>query len=69
MSSLVQWPDIIIQLNYEKVISLVPPNWSLNVLSSFLARSLRRTLHARHEGQIVKSISAGQNLEVIFFDV
>lgn len=35
-------------------------------MSSFLARSFRRTLHARHEGQIIKAISAGQNLEVSY---
>ncbi|KAJ7598879.1 hypothetical protein C8J56DRAFT_1157947 [Mycena floridula] len=46
------------------VISLVPADWSLNLLSSFLTRSFRRTLHQRHEGQILKTISAGQNLEV-----
>jgi hypothetical protein len=50
----------------QKVIPLVPPDWPLNVMSSFLARSFRRTLHAKHEGQIVKAISAGQNLEVCF---
>ncbi|RDB17168.1 Transforming growth factor-beta receptor-associated protein 1 [Hypsizygus marmoreus] len=46
------------------VISLVPPNWPLHLMSSFLARSFRRTLHDRHEGKIVKTLSAGQNLEV-----
>ena len=34
------------------------------MLSTFVTRSLRRTLHARHEGQIVKAISAGQNLTI-----
>ena len=33
-------------------------------MTSFLSRSFRRTLHAQHEGNIVKNISAGQNLEV-----
>lgn len=33
-------------------------------MSSFLGRSLRRTLHEQHQGQILKAISAGQNLEV-----
>lgn len=33
-------------------------------MSTFLARSFRRTLHAQHEGQIVKAISSGQNLQV-----
>lgn len=34
-------------------------------MSSFLLRSLRRSLHEKHEGQIVKAISAGQNLDVL----
>ena len=29
-----------------------------------MTRSLRRTLHARHEGQLVKAIAASQNLAV-----
>ncbi|KZT24873.1 hypothetical protein NEOLEDRAFT_1134568 [Neolentinus lepideus HHB14362 ss-1] len=51
-------------LDVVDVISLIPPDWPLNLLSSFLARTFRRTLHSIHEGQIVKNISMGQNLEV-----
>lgn len=43
---------------------MVPPNWPVNMMSSFLSRSFRRTLHSQQEGKIVKNISAGQNLEV-----
>ena len=46
------------------VVSKLPSEWPLHVLSTFVTRSLRRTLHARHEGQIVKAISQGQNLAV-----
>ncbi|THV05369.1 hypothetical protein K435DRAFT_961137 [Dendrothele bispora CBS 962.96] len=46
------------------VISMIPPTWSLKLMSSFLTRSFRRTLHQRHEAQIVKPMTAGQNLEV-----
>ena len=46
------------------VIAKIPPEWPMRVLSTFITRSFRRTLHARHEGQIVKAISAGQNLAV-----
>ncbi|KAJ7452354.1 hypothetical protein B0H11DRAFT_2073067 [Mycena galericulata] len=46
------------------VIPMVPAQWPLKVMSSFLARSFRRTIHARQEGRIVKAISAGQNLDV-----
>lgn len=34
------------------------------MMTSFLSRSFRRTLHTQQEGKIVKNISAGQNLEV-----
>jgi len=44
------------------ILALIPPEWPLRVLSTFLTRSFRRTLHARHEAQIVKAISAGENL-------
>lgn len=33
-------------------------------MTSFLARSFRRTLHAQQEGKIIKNVGAGQNLEV-----
>ncbi|KAG6815680.1 hypothetical protein H0H93_009226, partial [Arthromyces matolae] len=46
------------------IIPTIPPDWSLNLMSSFLARSFRRTLHLQHETKIIKTISAGQNLEV-----
>lgn len=47
-----------------QVIPMVPAKWPLKVMSSFLARSFRRTVHARQEGRIVKALSAGQNLDV-----
>ncbi|KAG7448550.1 uncharacterized protein BT62DRAFT_929636 [Guyanagaster necrorhizus] len=53
-----------VNLDAVDVIPLVPPDWPLNTMSSFLTRSFRRTLHQRHEGQIIKTISAAQNLEV-----
>ncbi|ESK88536.1 transforming growth factor-beta receptor-associated protein 1 [Moniliophthora roreri MCA 2997] len=46
------------------VLSIVPPEWPIQLTSSFLARSFRRRLHQCHEGRILKAISAGQNLEV-----
>ncbi|KAI0821851.1 hypothetical protein BC628DRAFT_1542796 [Trametes gibbosa] len=51
-------------LDVVDVISMIPPEWPLRVLSTFVSRSLRRTLHAHHEGQIVKAISQGENLVV-----
>ncbi|KAJ7343434.1 hypothetical protein DFH08DRAFT_937969 [Mycena albidolilacea] len=51
-------------LDVTDVIPTLPPKWPLKVMSSFLARSFRRTVHARQEGRIVKAIAAGQNLDV-----
>lgn len=50
-----------------KVLALVPSEWPLDVVSSFFQRSLRRQLHDRASWQILKAISAGQNLEVRCF--
>lgn len=46
------------------ILDLLPPSWPLHLLQDFLSRSFRRTLHAQHQGQLVKAISASQNLEV-----
>ncbi|KAJ7685236.1 hypothetical protein DFH06DRAFT_1357108, partial [Mycena polygramma] len=51
-------------LDVVDVIPTLPSKWPLKVMSSFLARSFRRTVHARQEGRIVRAISAGQNLDV-----
>jgi len=47
------------------ILSLVPSTWPLHTLSTYLTRSLRRTQHIAHEGQIVRAICAGQNLAVL----
>ncbi|KAI0667249.1 hypothetical protein C8Q78DRAFT_1071980 [Trametes maxima] len=52
-------------LDVVDVISMIPAEWPLHILSTFVTRSLRRTLHAHHEGQIIKAISQGQNLAVV----
>ncbi|KAF9648447.1 hypothetical protein BDM02DRAFT_3180162 [Thelephora ganbajun] len=51
-------------LDVLEILSMVPPDWPMNAMSTFLSRSLRRLLHSRHEGMITKNLSAGQNLEV-----
>ncbi|CAE7215844.1 unnamed protein product [Rhizoctonia solani] len=48
-----------------QVLEAIPESWSLSVISSFLERSLRRTMHESREGTILKHISAGQNLAVV----
>jgi hypothetical protein len=46
-----------------QIITMVPLDWPVNAVSTFLSRSLRRLLHSQHEGMIIKNLSAGQNLE------
>ncbi|KAF8655350.1 hypothetical protein AX16_003085 [Volvariella volvacea WC 439] len=53
-----------VNLDILDVIDLVPSQWPLEVMTSFLARSFRRLLHSKHEGLILKNLSTGQNLLV-----
>lgn len=50
------WFDI------KDVLSRVPDDWSVDLLSDFLVRALRQLVHERNEASIVKSLSAAQNL-------
>ncbi|THH17699.1 hypothetical protein EW146_g3170 [Bondarzewia mesenterica] len=50
--------------NGNPVLERVPPTWPLPTLSAFLASSLRRSLHARHEDLLIKGISMSQNLAI-----
>jgi Vacuolar sorting protein 39 domain 2 len=50
-----------------QIIPQMPATWSLDLVSSFLSRSFRRSLHEVYEGQILKQLSAGQNLQVRHF--
>lgn len=51
-------------LDVAEVLTTIPPEWPLRVLSTFLSRSFRRTLHQHHESQLIKAISASENLAV-----
>ncbi|KAK1226203.1 hypothetical protein PQX77_010785 [Marasmius sp. AFHP31] len=53
-----------VNLDETDVLSMVPEEWPIHLMSSFLTRSFRRRLHCSHEGHILKAIAAGQNLEV-----
>ncbi|KAL0068079.1 hypothetical protein AAF712_004739 [Marasmius tenuissimus] len=53
-----------VNLDVTDVLSIVPEEWPVQLMSSFLTRSFRRRLHCSHEGHILKAIAAGQNLEV-----
>lgn len=52
-----------------QIVTLVPDQWPLSSLNTFLARYFRRTLHASHEAMILKNLSAGQNMAVRFLHV
>ncbi|KAH7907780.1 hypothetical protein BJ138DRAFT_1069820 [Hygrophoropsis aurantiaca] len=49
-----------------ELLPTLPPAWPLSTLRTLLARSFRASLHARHEGMIVKGVCAGENLEVMY---
>jgi len=42
----------------------MPDEWPLDVVSTFFQRGLRRELHKQSTSQILKSIAAGQNLQM-----
>ena len=46
------------------MLSLVPNEWPLDVVSTFFKRGLRRELHKQSTSAILKSIAAGQNLQM-----
>lgn len=53
-----------VHLDTLEVLDKAPKDWPLEVITTFYKRSLRRQMHERAKWQILKSMSAGQNLEV-----
>jgi hypothetical protein len=53
-----------VHLDVLEVLDTAPNEWPLEVVTTFYKRSFRRQLHERAKWQILKSMSAGQNLEV-----
>lgn len=53
-----------VHLDVLEVLDMAPADWPLDVVTTFYKRSYRRLLHERTTWQVLKSISAGQNLEV-----
>ncbi|BGP09381.1 hypothetical protein JCM10049v2_005249 [Rhodotorula toruloides] len=51
-----------VHLDTLEVLSLVPDDYPVQVLSRYLSRSLRRSLHVQQECSILKSLALGQNL-------
>ncbi|KAJ1329192.1 vacuolar protein sorting-associated protein 3 [Microdochium nivale] len=46
------------------VLALIPDSWSVDVVSGFLVKALRRLVVAKHEATVARSLSSAQNLRV-----
>ncbi|KAJ4477248.1 hypothetical protein J3R30DRAFT_3670498 [Lentinula aciculospora] len=53
-----------VHLDVCDVMQTLPSSWPLHLLSSFITRSCRRTLHSSHESQILKMMSLAENWDV-----
>ncbi|CBQ71882.1 related to TGF beta receptor associated protein-1 [Sporisorium reilianum SRZ2] len=53
-----------LHLDSREVLELVPKDWSLQTLETFLSQSLRRQLHRRREMQMLRNIAKCRNLDV-----
>lgn len=53
-----------LHLDNREVLELVPKDWSLQTLETFLTQSLRRQLHRKREMQILRNIAKCRNLDV-----
>ncbi len=53
-----------LHLSPVEVLHLIQDDWPIGTLETFLSRFFRRQMHELQQGQIVKSISIAQNLEV-----
>lgn len=52
-----------VHLDVLEILDMAPNDWPLDIITTFYKRSFRRDLHERAVWLILKSISAGQNLE------
>ncbi|KXJ92829.1 hypothetical protein Micbo1qcDRAFT_188214 [Microdochium bolleyi] len=46
------------------VLALIPDSWSVDIVSGFLVKALRRLVVAKHETTVARSLSSAQNLRV-----
>ncbi|KAI5477112.1 TGF beta receptor associated protein [Pseudohyphozyma bogoriensis] len=53
-----------LRLDTLEVLPQLPAQWTLSRLSPFLTRSLRRSLHSRHEAALLKALAVSQNLTI-----
>jgi hypothetical protein len=53
-----------LHLDSQQVLELVPADWSIQTLETFLTQSLRRQLHRRREVAMLRSIAKCRNLDL-----
>ncbi|SNX83217.1 related to TGF beta receptor associated protein-1 [Melanopsichium pennsylvanicum] len=53
-----------LHLDNRQVLDLMPKDWPLQTLETFLTQSLRRQLHRKREAQILREVAKGRNLDV-----
>ncbi|ORY07880.1 hypothetical protein K493DRAFT_403612 [Basidiobolus meristosporus CBS 931.73] len=49
-------------LDISEVLQMIPDEWSVDTIHSFLIRSLRKTMNIHLENQVLKGVARGQNL-------
>ncbi|KAG4218550.1 hypothetical protein PC116_g32970 [Phytophthora cactorum] len=45
------------------VLSVIPDNWSVDLVAGFLVKALRRIVVEKHETTVARSLSSSQNLQ------
>lgn len=53
-----------LHLDNREVLELIPKDWSIQMLETFLTQSLRRQLHRKREMQMLRNIAKCRNLDV-----
>ncbi|ORX41634.1 hypothetical protein BCR36DRAFT_363859 [Piromyces finnis] len=52
------------EFSIKEVLDIIPLHWSLNILNSFLTRSIRNSIHIEQQTKIIKNIVKGENTNV-----
>lgn len=53
-----------IRIDALNILPSIPDEWPLELMQSFVVRSMRRTLHVKHEAKLTKALWSGKSLEV-----
>ncbi|CED83238.1 Vacuolar assembly/sorting proteins VPS39/VAM6/VPS3 [Phaffia rhodozyma] len=57
--------DQAMNLDIVDILELIPEPWELQPITSFLTRSIRRTLHDQAEGQILRALATSLNFQTM----